>query len=112
MNAIIERVHGVTGNVICTSGLDMSETVTEFMIYDFLVNAVWAIHSTYHTVLKYTPGSATFARDMSFGILYVADWNSIGYCRQDQTTKDNKHEHSHMLPHSYAIGDRILIIKR
>jgi len=41
-------------------------------------NAVWAIRSTYHTVLKASPGAAIFGRDMLFDIPFVADWNKIG----------------------------------
>ena len=43
-----------------TSHLDMSPTVDDTMIEDFLVDAAWAIRSTYHTVLKSTPGAAIF----------------------------------------------------
>jgi len=32
----------------------------------FIDNAVWAICSTYHTVLKASPGAAIFGRDMLF----------------------------------------------
>ena len=82
-NAIIERVHGVIGDMMRTRDLDMSETVEDTMIEDFLVDAAWAIHSTYHTVLKSTPGAAIFGRDMLFDIPYVADWNIIGKRRQE-----------------------------
>jgi hypothetical protein len=50
----------------------------------FIDNAVWAIHSTYHTVLKASPGAAIFGRDMLFDIPFVADWNKIGdYAKPD-----------------------------
>ena len=45
---------------------------------DFLVNAAWALRSTYHTVLKFTPGAAVFGRDMIFDIPYIAEWTAIG----------------------------------
>ena len=77
-NAIIERVHGVLGDMMRTRALDMSPTVDDTMIEDFLVDAAWAIRSTYHTVLKSTPGAAIFGRDMLFDIPFVADWNEIG----------------------------------
>ena len=64
--------------MMCTRDLDMSETVEDTMIEDFLVDVAWAICSTYHTVLKSTPGAAIFGRDMLFDIPYVADWNVIG----------------------------------
>ena len=91
--------------------LDMSETVKDTMIEDFLVDAAWAIHSTYHTVLKSTPGAAIFGRDMLFDIPYVADWNVIGKRRQEQVETTNRRENKSRLPHDYAIGDKILIKK-
>ena len=67
-----------------TRSLDMSPIVNDTMIQDFLVDASWAIRSTYHTVLKSTPGAAIFGRDMLFDIPFVADWNEIGCRRQEQ----------------------------
>ena len=94
-----------------TSNLDMSDTIDDTMIEDFLVDAAWAIRSTYHTVLKSTPGAAIFGRDMLFDIPYVADWNEIGRRRQEQVESTNKRENKSRLPHDYAIGHKILIKK-
>ncbi len=47
-----------------TTEIDMADTVSESDIADFLTNATWAIHSTYHMVLKASPGAAIFGRDM------------------------------------------------
>ena len=110
-NAIIERIHGVIGDMMRTRELDMSETIEDTMIEDFLVDAAWAIRSTYHTVLKSTPGAAIFGRDMLFDIPYVADWNDIGRRRQEQVESTNKRENKSRLPHDYAIGHKILIKK-
>ena len=43
-----------------TAEIDKSETVTPSDIDTFLTNASWAIRSTYHTVLKASPGAAIF----------------------------------------------------
>ena len=110
-NAVIERVHGVIGDMMRTSALDMSPTITDTMIEDFLVDAAWAIRSTYHTVLKSTPGAAVFGRDMLFDIPYVADWKEIGRRRQAQVRSTNKRENKRRLPHDYVIGEKVLIIK-
>ena len=110
-NAILERVHGVLGNMMRTNGLDMSPTITDAMITDFIVDAAWAIRSTYHTVLKSTPGAAIFGRDMLFDIPYIADWNDIGRRRQEKVNKDNNRENLARLPFDYAIGGKVLIRK-
>ncbi len=44
----------------------------------FLSDAAWTICSTYHIVLKASPGAAILGRDMLFDILFIADWKIIG----------------------------------
>jgi hypothetical protein len=58
----------------------------------FLTNTAWTIRSAYHTVLKSSPGAATFGRDMLFGIPFLADWNKIGVYQQHQTDLNTKRE--------------------
>ena len=43
-----------------TSGLDMRDSVDESDIDESIINVAWGIRSTYHTVLKTTPGAAMF----------------------------------------------------
>jgi hypothetical protein len=47
---------------------DMADSVSPDDVDVFLDNAAWAIRSTYHTVLKASPGAAIFGRDMLFDI--------------------------------------------
>jgi hypothetical protein len=48
------------------SDMKNCEEVDEDLIDEFVTNAAWAIRSSYHTVLKATPGQAIFGRDMMF----------------------------------------------
>ncbi len=73
-NAILEHIHAVLGNMLRTSKLDMAERMKASDIDVFLSDAVWAVRSTYHTVLKASPGAAIFGRDRLFDIPYIADW--------------------------------------
>jgi hypothetical protein len=93
-NGILECLHQVLGQMLRTAELDMAETVTPDDVDVFLDNAVWAIRSTYHTVLKASPGTAIFGRDMLFDILFIADWNKIGDYRQHQTDLNTAHMNS------------------
>ena len=77
-NAVLERIHAVVTNMMRTSGLDSCDAITPQIIDDFLLNVAWAIRSTYHTVLKTTPGAAVFGRDMLFDIPFLVDWTKIG----------------------------------
>jgi hypothetical protein len=72
-NAILEHMHAVFTNMLHTAKLDMAELVNASDIDIFLADVAWAIRSTYHTVLKASPGAAIFGRDMLFDILFIAD---------------------------------------
>jgi hypothetical protein len=59
-NGIFECVHQVLGQMLRTAELDMANPVTPDDVDVFLDNAAWAIHSTYHMVLKASPGASIF----------------------------------------------------
>ncbi len=59
-NGVLERVHQVLGQMLCTAELDIANSVTPNDVNVFLDNVAWAIHSTYHRVLKASPGAAIF----------------------------------------------------
>jgi hypothetical protein len=89
----------------------MDDSVDPADIDTFIDNAAWAICSTYHTVLKASPGAAIFGRDMLFNILFVADWKQIGDYRQNQPDRSNKRENNKCVDYDYKVGDKILIRK-
>jgi hypothetical protein len=70
-NAILERIHAVLRNMLRTSKLDMAKSVKASGIDVFLSDAAWAVCSTYHIVLKASPGAAKFGRDMLFDIPFI-----------------------------------------
>ncbi len=94
-----------------SSELDMADSVHPTDIDTFIDNAAWAIRSTYHTVLKASPGAAIFGRDMLFDIPFVADWKQIVEYRQSQTDRSNTCENYKRVDHDYKVGDKILIRK-
>ena len=65
-NAILEQVHQVISSMLRTAEIDMAPSVEPSNIDKFVTNIAWAIRSTYHTVLKASPGAAIFGRDMLF----------------------------------------------
>ena len=101
-------MHAVLGDMMRTSSLDNSNTVTPLMVDEFLTNVAWAIRSTYHTVLRTTPGAAIFGRDMLFDIPYLADWTEIGRRRQDQVNQNNDRENKRRIDFDYAVGQKVL----
>ena len=98
-------------NMTRTSELDMADSVAPDDIDAVLTNAAWAIRSTYHTVLKASPGAAIFGRDMLFDIPYIADWNKIGDYRQRQADLNNLRENKKRIDYDYKVGDKILVRK-
>ncbi len=91
-NAILEHIHAVVTNMLCTTELDMAESVKASDIDVFLSDGAWANCSTYHTVLKASPGAAIFGQDMLFDILFIADWRKIGEHRQRPTDLNTPRE--------------------
>jgi hypothetical protein len=77
-----------------TAESDMANSVTPDDVDVFLDNAAWAIRSTYHTVLKASPGAAIFGRDMLFDIPFVADWCKIGDQQQLLIDRGNQQENT------------------
>jgi hypothetical protein len=63
----------------------MARSIDASDINIFLADTAWAIHSTPHTVLNASPGTAIFGQDMLFDIPFIADWKKIGEHRQRLT---------------------------
>ncbi len=94
-----------------TSELDMAESVKASDINIFLSDAAWAIHSTYHTVLKASPGAVIFGQDMLFDIPFIADWQKIGEYRQRLTDLSNARENKDRIDYDYKLGQKVLLQK-
>ncbi len=109
-NGILEHVHQVLGQMLRTAELDMADSVTPDDVDVFLDNVAWAICSTYHTVLKASPGAAIFGQDMLFNIPFVADWRKIGERRQSLTDCGNQHKNARRIDYDYKVGDKVLVI--
>jgi hypothetical protein len=61
-------VHQVIGQMRLTAEIDMDKSVTPNDVNAFFDNAAWTIFSSYHTVLKASPGAAIFGQDMCYNI--------------------------------------------
>jgi hypothetical protein len=87
----------------------MAKTVTPNDLDVFLDNTAWAIRSTYHTVLKASPGAAIFGRNMLFNIPFIANWNKIGDYRQRQTDLNTARKNSKQVDYDFKVGDKVLL---
>ncbi len=87
----------------------MAKTITPDDVDVFLDNAAWVICSTYHTVLKTSPGAPIFGRDMLFDIPFIAEWNKFGDYRQRQTDLDTALINSKQVDYDYKVGNKVLV---
>jgi hypothetical protein len=94
-----------------TSELDMAEMVKASDIGILLSDTAWAVCSTYHTVLKASPGVAIFGQDMLFDIPFIADWQKIGEHRQRLTDLNTAHENEGRIDYDYKVGQKVLLRK-
>jgi hypothetical protein len=90
-----------------TSELDMAPSVDASDIDTFLTNVAWALHSTYHTVLKASLGAAIFGQDMLFDIPFLADWNKIGDYRQCQTDLNTELQNGTCKDWDYQVSNKV-----
>jgi transposase InsO family protein len=108
-NAIVERVHQVIGNMIRTFELEKNYLDEEEPWKGILSATAFAIRSTYHTTLQSTPGQLVFGRDMVLNLKHEANWEFIRARKQRLIQKNNKAENAKRTPHTYSLGDKVLL---
>jgi hypothetical protein len=102
-------MHAVFTNMLCTAELNMAEPINASDINIFLADAAWAVCSTYHTVLKASPGAAIFGQDMLFDIPFIADWKTIEEHRQRLTDRNTDRKNKGRIDYDYKFGQKILV---
>ena len=109
-NAILERVHQTLGNMIRTKELAQDPHIDESDPFSGPLSAVsFAVRATVHTTLQASPAQLVFGRDHMLNIPFEADWQMIRKRKQDRIRENNVRENSKRKPHTYQIGDRVLI---
>ena len=108
-NAIVERVHQVIGNIIRTFELEHNYMDDDNPWKGILSATAFAVRSTFHTTLKNTPGQLVFGRDMILNVKHEANWEFIRQRKQTIIEKNNKAENAKRVPHTYTVGDKVLI---
>jgi hypothetical protein len=107
----LECLHQVLAQMLHTAKLNMAKTITPDDVNVFLNNTTWAICTTYHTVLKASPGAAIFGHNMLFNISFIADWNKIWDYRQRQTNLSMACKNSKQVDFDYKVGNKVLLIQ-
>jgi transposase InsO family protein len=110
-NAIMERVHQVIGNIICTFELQDNYLDEEDPWKGILSATAFTVRSTYHTTLQKTPGQLVFGRDIIFNVQHTARWEYIWQRKQKLIKKNNKNDNAKRIPHTYNVGDKVMLRK-
>ena len=108
-NAIVERVHQTIGNMIRTWFVDDPELDGPGPYTGLLTAVAFATRATMHTTLNATPCQLVFGRDAFLRMEFHADWEVIRARKQACINENNARENRKRIPHTYRIGDRILI---
>jgi hypothetical protein len=108
-NAIVERVHQTIGNMIRTWFVDDPDLEGPGPYTGLLTAVAFATRATVHTTLNATPCQLVFGRDAFLRMEFQADWNAIRARKQARINENNMRENRKRIPHTYNVGDRILI---
>ena len=77
-----------------------------------LSSTMFAIQSTVHTAIQYTPSQLVFDRDTILSINQEANWQSIKLCKQPLINKTNQKENRCRQSHVYCTEDKVLLKMR
>ena len=108
-NAIVERVHQTIGNVLRTMELYDQELDQKEPFKGVISVTCFAIRSTVHTTTQHTPMQLVFGRDAILNIAREANWKLIRDRKQKLINQNNKQENASRKPHTYKVGDKVLI---
>ncbi len=109
-NAILECTHQVIANQLRSLRL-MSIKLNSLadIQHELHTPVQWAMNSTYHATLQATSAQLAFHHNMIMPTSYMAHWQSIRQRRQAITDRDNVHKNVRRVPHTYSVGDLVLI---
>jgi hypothetical protein len=109
-NAILERTHQVIANQLQSLRLMSIELNSLADIqHELLAPVQWVMNSTCHTTLQATSAQLAFHRDIIMLTSYMVHWQSIHQRCQAITDRDNLRENACRVPHTYSVGDSVLI---
>ena len=109
-NAIIERIHQVVGDMICTRDIRGKADLDDYFGWSGVLSAVRrAVNSLVHTTTRATPTQLVFGRDALLNISFEADWQYIKERKQNVIRQNDKRENQNRRDHTYQVGDQVMI---
>jgi transposase InsO family protein len=109
-NAMVERAHQTLHTMLNTMKLGQGEDAHD--TWGGILAAVgFAMRATVHTTTRATPMELVFGRDAILNIQFQADWQYIKEQKQRIINQNNERENAKRIPHTYQVGDRVLILQ-
>ena len=110
-NAMVERVHQVVQNMICTSGMEDGTGVAydDYGFTGILASVRRDVNSTVSTTTHATPTQLVFGRDALLNVSFQADWDYIRQRKQKRIIQNNAAENMLRKEHTYSEGDRVMV---
>ena len=110
-NAICERMHQTVANLIRVmihSHPPANLLAAAHLVDDALATASYALRTTVHNTLGYSPGSIVFNRDMVLDVPYIADLHLLRYKRQQRIDHNLRTANNRRYNFDYVVGGRVL----
>ena len=108
-NAMVERAHQTVGNMIRSQNFHEQDIDLEDPFSGILAAVGFAMRATVHTTTRATPSQLVFNRDAIHNVGFKADWHYIKNRKQTLINKNNKRENATRIPHTYQVGDLVVI---
>jgi transposase InsO family protein len=108
-NAMVERAHQTVGNMIRSLNFHEQDINVEDPFGGVLAAVGFAMRATVHTTTRATPSQLVFNHDAIHNVKYKADWQLIKQRKQTLINKNNKRENATRIPHTYQVGDLVVI---
>ena len=111
-NAMVERAHQTIQNLLKSKVITKKSDLPDGK-WDGILSAVcFAMRSTVHTTNRATPSQLVFGRDAMLNVNFEADWQYIKERKQRLIVQNNKRENSSRIPHTYHIGDQVMVLNK
>ena len=110
-NSMVERCHQVIHSMIASLEIkSKSDLPDQDYPWMGILSAIRrAMSATVHTTTQATPTQLVFGRDAFLNVSFHADWAYIKDRKQKLIIQNNKRENSRRKPHTYNIGDNVMV---
>ena len=109
VNATIERIHQVLGNLVRTYNLQEIYVDDADPFMGILNRSAFAVQSTYHRKKGKSPGQLVFGRAMILPIDHIVNWRYMLQRKQAQPEKGVIRVNSIRINYDFNIGYKIIV---